>query len=388
MTEVVFTLQSILNIQEITNSFLQATGKTKSGRRVTDDQNAGMELGFRMPNNRKLLILRDNIRQQNGSLSYKHYPKKIFQLTNSCFGSIQIFGPKDLKKATNNYADNMILGKGAQGTVYKGILPDKRVVAIKRHRILSQSRVEQLITEIVILESISHNNVVRLLGCCFKTEDAFLVYEFASNGSLHHLLHKGARGTGILSWDNRLKMAHETADALAYLHTYEKMSIIHRDVKSANILLDENYTAKISDFGSSMLIPLNRGQVITTDIPGTPGYVDPEYFSTSQPTHKSDVYGLGVVLTELLTGKKPFDREIDEDDKRLSTYFVKKTKDDGLLDIVDPQVLQEATDEQLSASRDLVYRCLEPLGVNRPSMKEVTMELDRIRKSGKCPGVS
>ncbi|XP_022032100.2 putative wall-associated receptor kinase-like 16 [Helianthus annuus] len=159
------------------------------------------------------------------------------------------------------------------------------------------------------------------------------------------------------------------------------MSIIHRDVKSANILMDENYTAKISDFGSSILIPVNHDQ-FTTHVEGTLGYMDPEYIYTRQVTDKADVYAFGVVLTELLTGKKPFDRQRDEDDIRLSTYFVKETNENRLRESVDPQVLEEATDEQLSAACDLVHRCLDPLRGNRPSMQEVTMELETIRKMG------
>ncbi|KAJ0795261.1 putative protein kinase RLK-Pelle-WAK family [Helianthus annuus] len=334
-----------------------------------------------MPKKRKLLMLRNKILQQNGAQSFTYFSTKILQLKPNYFGSIKIFGVKELKKATDNYSQDMILGRGAQGTVYKGILQDKRVVAIKNHRILGQSRLEQLITEIVILEKINHKNVVKLLGCCFKTEGALLVYEFVSNGTLHHLLHSGTRVTEILSWDNRLRIAQESADALAYMHRYETMSIIHRDVKSANILMDENYTAKISDFGSSMLIPVNHDQ-FTKHVEGTLGYMDPEYIYTRQVTDKADVYAFGVVLTELLTGKKPFDRQRDEDDIRLSTYFVKETSENRLREIVDPQVLEEATDEQLSAVCDLVHKCLDRLRGNRPSMQEVTMELETIRKMG------
>ncbi|KAD4179757.1 hypothetical protein E3N88_28348 [Mikania micrantha] len=390
MSEVVSTLESVLNLQQKTNNLLQVAGKTKFHRMVDKfsmaaiDKHSGVEFGFRIPKKRKLLVLREKVLQQSGALtlSFTDSLMKFLQLKSNFFGSIKMFQAKELEKATNNYAQDRILGRGAQGIVYKGMLPDKRLVAIKKHRILSQSRMEQLITEIVVLEQINHKNVVQLLGCCFETESALLVYELVSNGTLHHLIHNRTSVTRILSWDSCLRIAHESANALDYLHTFAKVSIIHRDVKSANILLDENYTAKISDFGSSMLIPLNHGQA-NAHVEGTIGYMDPEYIHTRQLTCKTDVYGFGVVLTELLTGKKPFDKERNDDDKRLSTYFVKEFQDNRLREIVDPQVLDEATDEQLSATCDLVHRCLEPSGVNRPSMKEVTLELDRIRKLAK-----
>ncbi|KAD4179698.1 hypothetical protein E3N88_28289 [Mikania micrantha] len=346
MSEVVCTLESVLNLQEKANNLLQVTGKTQFHRKV----DKVLSLDFEFLRNESYLFLEKKVLQQSGALtlSFTDSLMKFLQPKSNFFGSIKMFQAKDLEKATNNYAQDRILGRGAQGIVYKGMLPDKRLVAIKKHTILSQSRMKQLITEIVVLEQINHKNVVQLLGCCFETESALLIYELVSNGALHHLIHNVTSGTRILSWDSRLRIAHESANALDYLHTFAKVSIIHRDVKSANILLDENYTAKISDFGSSMLIPFNHGQV-NAHVEGT-------------------------------IGKKPFDRERNDDDKSLSTYFVKEFEDNRLREIVDPQVLDEAIDEQLNATCNMVYRCLEPSGGNRPSMKEVTLELDRIRK--------
>ncbi|KAK1412412.1 hypothetical protein QVD17_33647 [Tagetes erecta] len=160
------------------------------------------------------------------------------------------------------------------------------------------------------------------------------------------------------------------------------MSIIHRDVKSTNILLDDNYTAKIADFGASRLVPLGDDQV-TTLVQGTIGYLDPEYFHTGQLTGKSDVYSFGVVLAELLTRKKPLDTKRGFEDRNLATYFLKKKKENQLLEILDDQVVEEATDEQLKAACDLVSRCLNQIGENRPSMKDVAMELETLRKSSK-----
>ena len=191
---------------------------------------------------------------------------------------------------------------------------------------------------------------------------------------------------GRLSWVNRLRIAHESAGALAYLHTNVRMTIIHRDVKSTNILLDENYTAKIADFGASRLVPLGHDQV-TTLVQGTFGYLDPEYFHTGQLTDKSDVYSFGVVLAELITGQRPLNMERCLEDRNLATYFVKAKKEDRLHEILDRQIVEEATDEQLKLACDLVYRCLNQVGGNRPSMKEVTMELESLRKHDKHPWI-
>ncbi|KAM0027746.1 putative protein kinase RLK-Pelle-WAK-LRK10L-1 family [Helianthus debilis subsp. tardiflorus] len=161
--------------------------------------------------------------------------------------------------------------------------------------------------------------------------------EHISNNTLSHHIHSRLGGMSWLSWENRLRKAVEVCGALAYLHSETIMPIIHRDVKSTNILLDDNYTAKISDFGASRLVPLDHEHV-TTLIQGTLGYLDPEYFNTSQLTDKSDVYSFGVVLAELITGKKPIgvDRTNVEN---LAAYFVNSVKENRLYEIIEPRIL-------------------------------------------------
>ncbi|KAL8491767.1 hypothetical protein ACS0TY_023382 [Phlomoides rotata] len=295
--------------------------------------------------------------------------------------STKIFTEEELEKATNNYAEDRILGIGGYGTVYKGVLPEKRIIAIKKSRVMDISQIEQFINEVVILTQINHRNVVKLLGCCLESEVPMLIYEYVSHGTLYEHIH---RGTSWLSWENRLRIASEAAGALSYLHSAASNPIIHRDVKSTNILLDEYITAKISDFGASRLVSLDQTQVITL-VQGTLGYLDPEYFHTSQLTVKSDVYSFGVVLVELLTGKMPIDMERSQEKRNLATYFIMTIKENKLFQVLDPRVVREGSMDQLQAIADLTKRCLQFSGEKRPTMKEVAMELEGLRKFNKHP---
>jgi serine/threonine protein kinase len=297
-----------------------------------------------------------------------------------------LFSTPELRKATDNYSQEKIIGQGAYGVVYKGILSDKRVVAIKKSKVVDGSQAEQFINEILILTQVIHRNVVKLLGCCLEEEVPVLVYEFISNNTLYHHIHHRLGGMSWLSWENRLRIASEAAGALAYLHSETIMPIIHRDVKSTNILLDDNYIAKVSDFGASRLVPLDHEQV-TTLILGTLGYLDPQYYNTSQLTDKSDVYSFGVVLAELITGKKPIGADRSNEEKNLATYFVNSVKENRLFQIVEPRLLREGTLDKLHTLADLVKRCLSLQSQDRPTMKEVAMELDGLRKLSTHPWI-
>ena len=174
----------------------------------------------------------------------------------------------------------------------------------------------------------------------------------------------------------------ETAEALAYLHSATSMPIIHRDVKTANILLDDNYTVKVADFGASRLVPLDQTE-LNTLVQGTLGYLDPEYMQTSQLTEKSDVYSFGVVMAELLTGKKALSFDRPEIDRNLAIFFVSAIKEDRLLQILEDHIVNEGNIEQLKEVANLAKRCLSLRGEDRPSMKEVAAELERLRIMGK-----
>ncbi|KAG8656135.1 wall-associated receptor kinase-like 22 [Manihot esculenta] len=313
--------------------------------------------------------------KRNGGLLLK-------QQLNSSDGSVQktkIFSSKELEKATDRFSENRILGQGGQGTVYKGMLTDGRIVAIKKSKLLDEEKLQEFINEVVILSQVNHRNVVRLLGCCLETEVPLLVYEFIPNGSLFQYLHDQSE-EAPLPWDMRLRIAGEVAGALAYLHSAASIPIYHRDIKSTNVLLDEKNRAKVSDFGTSRSITIDQTH-LTTRVQGTFGYLDPEYYQTSQFTDKSDVYSFGVVLVELLSGKKPIYSRSSEEIMSLAMHFVVLMEENRLFDIIDARIVEHCAEEEITEVANLAKRCLNLNGKKRPTMKEVAAELDGIQTS-------
>ncbi|EOA14690.1 hypothetical protein CARUB_v10027977mg, partial [Capsella rubella] len=308
-------------------------------------------------------------------------PFAKWDTSKSSIGAPQLMGAKaytfdELKKCTDNFSEANDVGGGGYGKVYRGILPNGQLIAIKRAQQGSLQGGLEFKTEIELLSRVHHKNVVRLLGFCFDRNEQMLVYEYISNGSLKDSL-SGKSGIR-LDWTRRLKIALGSGKGLAYLHELADPPIIHRDIKSNNILLDENLTAKVADFGLSKLVGDPEKTHVTTQVKGTMGYLDPEYYMTNQLTEKSDVYGFGVVMLELLTGRSPIER---------GKYVVRevKTKMNTSRNLYD---LQELLDTTIIASSgnlkgfekyvDLALRCVEEEGVNRPSMGEVVKEIENI----------
>ncbi|WZZ57710.1 hypothetical protein YC2023_057817 [Brassica napus] len=268
----------------------------------------------------------------------------------------KIFSSKELKKATDNFSENRVLGQGGQGTV-----------------------LEEFINEVVLLSQINHRNIVKLLGCCLETEVPVLVYEYIPNGDLFKRLHDESDDY-IMTWEVRLRIAIEMAGALSYMHSAASFPIYHRDIKTTNILLDEKYGAKVSDFGTSRSVTVDQTH-LTTLVAGTFGYMDPEYFLSSQYTDKSDVYSFGVVLVELITGEKPLYRAGSEEGIGLAAHFIEVMKRNRVVDIIDDRIKDESKLDQVVAVAKIARSCLSRKGSKRPNMKEVSIELEKIRSS-------
>ncbi|XP_044402328.1 putative wall-associated receptor kinase-like 16 [Triticum aestivum] len=283
---------------------------------------------------------------------------------------------EELEKATNNVDKARELGGRGHGTVYKGILSDLHVVAIKKPKKVVQKEIDEFINEVAILSQINHRNVVKLYGCCLKTEVPMLVYEFISNGTLYDHLH--VEGPKSLSWSDRLRIAIETAKSLAYLHSTASIPIIHRDIKSVNILLDDTLTTKITDFGASRYISVEKSG-LTTMVQGTIGYLDPMYFYTGRLTEKSDVYSFGVMVVELLTRKKPFSYLSPSGDG-IVAHFAMLFAEDNLSHILDPQVIDDWSKEAHEVAT-LAIACTQLKGEDRPTMRQVELTLESLQSS-------
>ncbi|XP_050269708.1 LEAF RUST 10 DISEASE-RESISTANCE LOCUS RECEPTOR-LIKE PROTEIN KINASE-like 1.3 isoform X9 [Quercus robur] len=298
------------------------------------------------------------------------YSKSDLEKGSTYFGA-QIFSYDELEEATNNFDTSRELGDGGFGTVYYGKLHDGRVVAVKRLYENNLKRVEQFMNEVEILTKIRHKNLVTLYGCTSKrSQELLLVYEYIPNGTVADHLHGNRSKSGLLTWPVRLSIAIESAEALAYLHVSD---VIHRDVKTNNILLDEKFQVKVADFGLSRLFPTDVTHVSTAP-QGTPGYVDPEYFQCYQLTQKSDVYSFGVVLMELISSLPAVDMNRHRQDINLVNMAVNKTQNNALHELVDPLLgfEKDYTVKKMTTSvAELAFRCLEKERDMRPSMDEV-----------------
>ncbi|CAM0903929.1 unnamed protein product [Alopecurus aequalis] len=281
-------------------------------------------------------------------------------------------------KLTRNFSPAMMIGESYFGKAYKAELQDGHVVAIKRARKEHFASLHaEFKNEIALLKKIEHRNLVQLLGYIDKGNERIVITEFVSNGTLRDHL-DGQHGL-ILGFGQRLEIAIDVAHGLTYLHLYAEKPIIHRDVKSSNILLTEGFRAKVSDFGFARTGSAEQSE-IQTDVKGTAGYVDPEYLRTNYLTVKSDVYSYGILLLEILSGRRPIEVKRGTREKITVRWAFEKYNRGGVQDILDPMLNESVNEDILTRIFDLMFQCVAPTRADRPQMKEVVEKLWKIRR--------
>lgn len=281
---------------------------------------------------------------------------------------------QELKKATNNFSDKVLLGKGGFGQVYKGILPDSKIeVAVKRISKESTQGLREFVSEIASIGRLRHRNLVQLLGWYRRRDDFLLVYDYMANGSLDKFLFEEPKM--ILNWEQRFKIIKDVASGLLYLHEGYEQVVIHRDVKASNVLLDEELNGRLSDFGLARLYE-HGANPNTTRVVGTLGYLAPELPRTGKATESSDVYAFGALLLEVVCARRPIEPKALPEELVLVDLVWEKFREGRALDVIDPKLNGEYNESEVMMVIKLGLMCSHNAPMARPSMRQVVRYLD------------
>ncbi|MFS7922774.1 putative protein kinase RLK-Pelle-L-LEC family [Helianthus anomalus] len=277
------------------------------------------------------------------------------------------FSYHELARSTVDFAETEKLGEGGFGGVYKGFLKDLSMwVAVKMASRTSKQGIKEYVSEVRIISRLRHRNLVQLIGWCHEKGELLLAYEFMENGSLDLHLFKGK---SMLTWNSRYKIAHGLASVLLYLHEEWEQCVLHRDIKSSNVMLDSNFNVKLGDFGLAKLVDHEKSTQTTT-LAGTFGYMAPEYLFTGRSTKESDVFSFGVVALEIACGRKATDYISLEKQIRLVEWVWELYGNDSTLEAVDPSLGSEFDEEEVRRLMSIGLWCVHPDSEFRPSMRQ------------------
>ncbi|XP_038997878.1 probable receptor-like serine/threonine-protein kinase At5g57670 isoform X2 [Hibiscus syriacus] len=295
------------------------------------------------------------------------FPKELQSLLEKSSSFCRLFSYQELLEATSSFMPENMVGKGGSSHVYRGCLPDGKEVAVKIVK-PTENAIKEFVQEIEIITSLNHKNLISLFGFCFEENKLLLVYDFLSRGSLEENLHGNKKDIDAFGWQERYKVAVGLAEALDYLHNGCEPPVIHRDVKSSNILLSNNFEPQLSDFGLASRISSSASHTTSMDVAGTFGYLAPEYLMHGKMSDKIDVYAFGIVLLELLSGKKPIDDNRPKGQESLVMWAKPILKDSNFSQLLDPQLGSSYECRQIERMILAATLCIRRAPLMRPQV--------------------